>query len=76
MVRSIARYSDVKLTLLNRPKLLHIHPIDEHHENTDTSESNDTEPHVDERQIQLDTDRSFVLYPVGIPHLYAHPAPS
>ena len=23
------------------------------------------EPHQDERQIELDTDRSFVLYPVG-----------
>jgi hypothetical protein len=25
----------------------------------------DTPPHHDERQISLDTDRSFVLYPVG-----------
>ena len=37
------------------------------------------EPHPDERQVRLDTDRSFVLYPVGEPffHLqgraqYAH----
>jgi len=26
---------------------------------------NEPEPHRDERQIRLDTDRSFVLYPVG-----------
>lgn len=25
----------------------------------------DTDPHPDERQIKLDTDRSFVLYPLG-----------
>ena len=28
------------------------------------------QPHADERQIELDTDRSFVLYPVG-----EHPPP-
>jgi hypothetical protein len=28
-------------------------------------ESLESIPHVDERQISLDTDRSFVLYPVG-----------
>lgn len=28
-----------------------------------------TEKHVDEHQIKLDTDRSFVLYPVGEPVL-------
>jgi len=35
------------------------------------------EPHRDERQIRLDTDRSFVLYPVGdapsYPNLASHP---
>jgi len=46
---------------LCRPKLL----------NVDTSRLNasafpvDASPHQDERQISLDTDRSFVLYPVG-----------
>lgn len=25
-------------------------------------------PHVDERQVGLDTDRSFVLYPIGVRH--------
>lgn len=25
------------------------------------------EPHPDERQVRLDTDRSFVIYPVGEP---------
>ena len=29
------------------------------------------EPHPDERQVRLDTDRSFVLYPVGEP--FSHP---
>ncbi|KAF9031640.1 hypothetical protein BDZ89DRAFT_1063779 [Hymenopellis radicata] len=46
------------------PKLLRVPLIDEDDEKADTSESTDTDPHVDERQIQLDTDRSFVLYPV------------
>lgn len=33
------------------------------------------EPHPDERQIQLDTDRSFVLYPVGEPLSIRNPWP-
>ncbi|EIM88956.1 uncharacterized protein STEHIDRAFT_166906 [Stereum hirsutum FP-91666 SS1] len=31
---------------------------------TETEEEHELEPHPDERQIKLDTDRSFVLYPV------------
>ena len=31
------------------------------------TEAGRTEPHPDERQVRLDTDRSFVLYPVGEP---------
>lgn len=38
------------------------------------SDGTDLSPHPDEHQVQLDTDRSFVLYPVGKPsHLYYAP---
>ena len=44
-----------------RPKLLHLH--------TNALQSKEIpeqpKPHRDEPQIRLDTDRSFVLYPVG-----------
>ncbi|KAH8979834.1 rab-GTPase-TBC domain-containing protein [Lactarius akahatsu] len=45
------------------PKLLHVHmnPL-QIKEIPETQ--NEPEPHRDERQIRLDTDRSFVLYPV------------
>jgi hypothetical protein len=33
--------------------------------NVDQSTADTSIPHPDERQITLDTDRSFVLYPVG-----------
>ena len=33
-------------------------------------------PHADERQIELDTDRSFVLYPVGEPTPFLPNVPS
>jgi hypothetical protein len=50
-----------------RPKLLHVH--------MNTLEIPEGEPHRDERQIRLDTDRSFVLYPVGDAHPYLTPPP-
>ncbi len=71
-----------------RPQLVHVDPrqVQDRHEATDDSVWSDTtleqalqesvpeeNPHADERQIGLDTDRSFVLYPVGehlpsVPH--------
>jgi len=46
---------------LNRPQLLHASKLAEK-----TEEKGElVEEHRDERQIRLDTDRSFVLYPVG-----------
>ncbi|KAI0689903.1 rab-GTPase-TBC domain-containing protein [Cerioporus squamosus] len=65
------------------PQLVHIDPkqVRETHETPDDVWSDTTfeqaledpvleeKPHVDERQIELDTDRSFVLYPVeGVSH--------
>lgn len=63
----------------DRPQLLHLElpsgqddtgasPLSINAENK--SDDNDDEPeqlipHPDERQVRLDTDRSFVLYPVG-----------
>jgi hypothetical protein len=47
--------------LSSRPRLLHV-DVNPTHFSDDQKEH---EPHQDERQIRLDTDRSFVLYPVG-----------
>lgn len=53
------------LTPAYRPKLLHVElPSTTHNSSTPPE---DTAPHSDEHQIGLDTDRSFVLYPVGEP---------
>ena len=46
--------SNADTTSLDVPKNPHAHLLDA-----------DVEPHPDERQVRLDTDRSFVLYPVG-----------
>ena len=45
-----------------RPRLLHVPPLETLAVAADTSLT--TTSHADERQIRLDTDRSFVLYPV------------
>ncbi|KAH9074330.1 rab-GTPase-TBC domain-containing protein [Lactarius deliciosus] len=45
------------------PKLLHVHMNPVQIKEIPESQ-NEPEPHRDERQIRLDTDRSFVLYPV------------
>ncbi|KAH9057204.1 rab-GTPase-TBC domain-containing protein [Lactarius vividus] len=45
------------------PKLLHVHMNALQIKEIPESQ-NEPEPHRDERQIRLDTDRSFVLYPV------------
>ncbi|KAH9003558.1 rab-GTPase-TBC domain-containing protein [Lactarius hatsudake] len=45
------------------PKLLHVHMSAPQIKEIPESQ-NEPEPHRDERQIRLDTDRSFVLYPV------------
>jgi TBC1 domain family member 20 len=61
------------LELYFRPRLLHLHldlNPDVNHSPQNYHEEH--EPHQDERQIRLDTDRSFVLYPVGD----AHPNPT
>jgi hypothetical protein len=52
------------LNLTFRPRLLH---VDSANANTMHPTENEKEHdlHRDERQIRLDTDRSFVLYPVG-----------
>lgn len=64
---------------LRRPALLGVQPLSEpppYFEIGSTKDSSDivdgedyssgyTDPHPDERQIKLDTDRSFVLYPPG-----------
>ncbi|KZT24850.1 hypothetical protein NEOLEDRAFT_1134531 [Neolentinus lepideus HHB14362 ss-1] len=42
------------------PKLLRVNP----HSNPLEASGSSSEPHHDERQIKLDTERSFVLYPV------------
>jgi hypothetical protein len=58
----------------SRPQLLGVSPAHIHTAELPSTENkvdeNDREelipqPHRDERQIRLDTDRSFVLYPVG-----------
>ena len=50
-----------------RPKLLHVSKEKAVHDKkaSDTTLEDEKPPHQDERQIGLDTDRSFVLYPVG-----------
>jgi hypothetical protein len=52
-----------------RPRLLH---LDRDVNQSPQNYQEEHEPHQDERQIRLDTDRSFVLYPVGD----AHPDPA
>ena len=56
--------------ILNVDPSIYLHALDD--EDTRVEDSSEDvkltgEPHPDERQIQLDTDRSFVLYPVGEP---------
>ena len=68
-------------TSWQRTKLLHVQPlqdvqgIDEPHvvssEDEKTVMPAIVEPHPDERQVRLDTDRSFVLYPVGEPSFHS-----
>jgi len=49
-----------------RPKLLNVSIINGDKEKpVDYLSSEDVTPHNDERQIGLDTNRSFVLYPMG-----------
>jgi len=50
-----------------RPKLLHVskEKATKDKKASDTTLEDEKPPHQDERQIGLDTDRSFVLYPVG-----------
>ena len=72
-------YSVLKLfvlTSLLRSRILNVDPSIYLHtpndEDTRVEDFSDDvkltgKPHPDERQIQLDTDRSFVLYPVGEP---------
>lgn len=55
------------LELYSRPRLLHVHPDLDVNLSPQNSH-NEHDPHQDERQIRLDTDRSFVLYPVGDAH--------
>ena len=74
---------------MSRPQLVHVDPqqVHDRQEATDYSVWSDTtleealeepvleeKPHSDERQIGLDTDRSFVLYPVGEHSLIVHDA--
>jgi hypothetical protein len=61
------------LELYFRPRLLHV-DLDLNHDVNQSPQNHqeEHEPHQDERQIRLDTDRSFVLYPVGD----AHPDPT
>src|SRR6267154_739160 len=56
-----------------RPRLLHLDlDLDRDVNQSPQNYQEEHEPHQDERQIRLDTDRSFVLYPVGD----AHPDPT
>lgn len=61
---SLSPLSPHLLSLTFRPRLLHVDVV-----NTNATHSTEHEKehdlHRDERQIRLDTDRSFVLYPVG-----------
>ena len=71
---------DVPIRLPIRPQLLHavpathiVHDIEGTQTESQTRSKGGTKiddttepaPHPDERQVRLDTDRSFVLYPVG-----------
>ncbi|GLB42460.1 putative rab-GTPase-TBC domain containing protein [Lyophyllum shimeji] len=49
------------------PQLLHVSPVVKGEEETGAKEEETLVEHRDERQIRLDTDRSFVLYPVDTP---------
>ena len=49
------------LELYSRPRLLHL----DVNPSQPPDNLKELDPHPDERQIRLDTDRSFVLYPVG-----------
>lgn len=71
-------HSVLKLSVLIsllRSRILNVDPSYLHTLNDEDTRVEDSsedvkltgEPHPDERQIQLDTDRSFVLYPVGEP---------
>ena len=52
--------------IIYRPKLLHVSKqATKDKKSLDTTLEDEKPPHQDERQIGLDTDRSFVLYPVG-----------
>lgn len=64
-----------------RTKLLHVEPPNVSSSSEpdltsalDGEKSRVVEPHPDERQVRLDTDRSFVLYPVGEPFSYLEKA--
>lgn len=50
-----------------RPQLLRVpqSKVEQKEAEGEEEEDKELEPHADERQIKLDTDRSFVLYPVG-----------
>lgn len=66
MVSPFGLHVESKLNSDNRPELLDVSPQTRQKSELDSEEKE----HRDERQILLDTDRSFVLYPVGepIPH--------
>lgn len=57
-------FSPPFLELYSRPRLLHVDP-DLDVKQSPQNFNKEHDPHQDERQIRLDTDRSFVLYPVG-----------
>lgn len=60
-----ARFASTFLTF-PRPRLLGVNPNrDEHKRDTSIYHEKEGSKHSDEHQIRLDTDRSFVLYPVG-----------
>ena len=52
-----------ELGICDRPTLLHVSELSI--EASKALHFDESPPHQDERQIGLDTDRSFVLYPVG-----------
>ncbi|KAF8878714.1 rab-GTPase-TBC domain-containing protein [Infundibulicybe gibba] len=77
--RRTCEYVDI-IPILSRPRILQVPPplisslqrsFDPEREqytstNTQTEIPTSSPPHRDERQIKLDTDRSFVLYPVDV----------
>lgn len=92
LVFGVIKLGKVPIFLIYRPQLLHATPELEPRRSEATSENEDAElsvdasvvstrdgssRHRDERQIQLDTERSFVLYPVGktnsFPIRHLHP---